>query len=169
MHQLEQMFPSLTLFSDLDWALVTQEYETDYIDHSFPEYLQKKALDGDCPVYLFELAYFEQAQFEIKASLVPFPHLPGIYLNPTALFLSLEFDIETMIRNSKSGKIEVIEYPHVKSLFKNHAGEVRSIEVTTNELEVLESLEDGPLATFNPKNEALIKLIDSGLVLNLLK
>ena len=53
MNSLEQMFPSLTLFSDLDWEAVTQEYESQYIDLSFPESLQQKALDGDCPPYLF--------------------------------------------------------------------------------------------------------------------
>ena len=58
MNSLEQMFPSLTLFSDLNWDKVKTEYESEYSDLSFPEYLQQKCIEGDCPPYLFELAFF---------------------------------------------------------------------------------------------------------------
>src|SRR4051794_32086142 len=70
-HSLQQMFPSLTLFSDIDWNAVTHEYQSEYIDLTFPEYLQQKALDGDCPQYLFELAFFELALFDAKTSAEP--------------------------------------------------------------------------------------------------
>lgn len=166
MHQLQQIFPSLSLFSDLDWNLVTQEYETNYIDLSFPEYLQQKALDGDSPIYLFELAYFEQALFEIKSNPPSFPYLPGFHLNPTALFLSLEFDVEAMIENAKQGKVEVIEYPHVKCLFKNTKDEIKSLELLPDDLHLLQEFEEGPLLSA-PDNKRLKHLIEQGLIIKI--
>lgn len=147
MHTLEQMFPSLTLFSDLDWDAVTKEYESEYIDISFPEYLQQKSLDGDCPPYLFELAYFELALFDAKTSTEAFPHQPGVYLNPTALFLSLEFDVKKMIEDAESGKIDVIEKQHVLCLFRDKQDRVHIQELTETDLDLLQHLEDGPQPT----------------------
>lgn len=147
MHALEQMFPSLTLFSDLNWDLVTKEYETDYIDISFPEYLQQKSLDGDCPPYLFELAFYELALFDVKTSAEPFPHQPGVYLNPTALFLSLEFDVKKMIEDAKAGKIDVIERPHVLCLFRDTHDKIHIQELSEADLDLLQVLEDGPQPT----------------------
>jgi hypothetical protein len=144
MHALQQMFPSLTLFSDLDWDAVTKEYETDYIDISFPEYLQQKTLDGDCPPYLFELAFYELALFDAKTSAEPFPFKPGVYLNPTALFLSLEFDVKQMLSDSQEGKIDVIEKPHVMCVFRDKDDKIHTIEMSEEELELLQHLEDGP-------------------------
>lgn len=164
MHQLQQIFPSLSLFSDLDWNLVTQEYETNYIDLSFPEYLQQKALEGDSPVYLFELAYFEQALFEIKSTPVSFPYVPGFHLNPSALFLSLEFDVEKMIEDAKTGKVEVIEYPHVKCLFKNPGDEIKTSELSSHDLLLLQKFEDGPLSSA-PQEKNLENLVKLGLIL----
>lgn len=164
MHQLQQIFPSLSLFSDLDWNLVTQEYETNYIDLSFPEYLQQKALEGDSPVYLFELAYFEQALFELKSTPPSFPYVPGLHLNPTALFLSLEFDVESMIKNAQTGNIEIIEYPHIKCIFRTVQDELKTIELTEDDIELLQRFEEGPLINV-PQAKNLTNLISEGLIL----
>lgn len=173
MHTLEQMFPSLTLFSDLDWKAVTEEYETNFIDISFPEYLQQKALDGDCPPYLFELAFYELALFDAKTSAEPFPHQPGIYLNPTALFLSLEFDIPEMLKKAMGGEIEIIERPHVLCLFRDSDDSIRSQEMTDEELNLLQNLEDGPQSdrNFIAKSEEshFEKFKQTGLILDLLE
>ncbi len=144
MHALQQMFPSLTLFSDLDWDAVTQEYETEYIDLSFPEYLQQKALDDDCPPYLFELAFYELALFDAKTSVEPFPFKTGVYLNPTALFLSLEFDVVRMLKEAKAGKVEVYERNHVLCLYRDTHDVIHTLEMTDDDLELLQHLEDGP-------------------------
>jgi hypothetical protein len=172
MNALEQMFPSLTLFSDLDWEAVTQEYETSYIDVSFPEYLQQKALDGDCPPYLFELAFFELAMFDAKTSSEPFPFKPGIYLNPTALFLNLEFDIKKMLDEASRGNIEVFERPHVLCIFRDKNDKVSILELADEELNLLQNLEDGPqndhhfVGENDKKNYS--KFTGNGLILDLL-
>lgn len=144
MNALQQMFPSLTLFSDLNWEAVTQEYESHYIDLSFPEYLQQKAEEGDCPPYLFELAFYELALFDARSSSEPFPHQPGVYLNPTALFLSLEFDVKRMLEEAAKGHIEVYEKPHVLCLFRDTSDKVQVIEMSEEDLDLLAHLEDGP-------------------------
>lgn len=169
MHSLEQMFPSLTLFSDLNWDLVTKEYESEYIDISFPEYLQQKSLDGDCPPYLFELAFYELALFDVKTSVEPFPHQPGVYLNPTALFLSLEFDVKKMIEDAKVGKIDVIEREHVLCLFRDKSDKIHIQEVSEADLDLLQVLEDGPQPTASFVEEKQKKQFDtfckSGLII----
>lgn len=144
MNSLQQMFPSLTLFSDLNWELVTEEYEGNYIDISFPEYLQQKAIEGDCPPYLFELAYYELAMFDAKTSTEPFPFKPGIYLNPTALFLTLEFDVKRMLEDATQGKIEVYERPHVLCLYRDTQDKIHTMEMSDEDLNLLQHLEDGP-------------------------
>jgi hypothetical protein len=171
MNSLEQMFPSLTLFSDLDWDAVTKEYETDYIDLTFPEYLQQKALDGDCPPYLFELAFYELAKFDVRTSRELFPHHQGVYLNPTALFLSLEFDILKMLEEAQKGNIEIIERPHVLCLYRDKEDRIHTLEISEDELELLQHLEDGPMEnlTFVPKTSEPVfkKLVSKGLVFHL--
>ncbi len=173
MHALQQMFPSLTLFSDLDWDAVTKEYEGQYIDLSFPEYLQQKTLEGDCPPYLFELAFYELALFDAKTSDEPFPHIPGIYLNPTALFLSLEFDVQKMLKEAHEGKVEIIEYPHVLCLYRDSQDRIQSLEMTDEELDLLQHLEDGPQTDrsfIEDKNQGNFKkFTQSGLILDLLE
>ena len=172
MNALEQMFPSLTLFSDLNWEEVTQEYESQYIDISFPEYLQQKALDGDCPPYLFELAYYELALFDAKTSVEPFPYTAGIYLNPTALFLKLEFDVKRMIDEAKSGSIEIYEKDHVLCIFRDMNDKIHELEMTDQDLDLLQHLEDGPQhdkSFVSDKNKSHFEtFVDSGLILNLL-
>lgn len=144
MNQYQKMFPSLTTFSDLDWEEVTKEFETHYVDVSFPEYLQQKAIDGDCPPYLFELAYYELALFETRTSDLPFPKLPGVHLNPTALFLTLEFDVPMMLAKAARGEIEILERAHVLCLFRDKNDKVRSVELDEEALGLLENLEEGP-------------------------
>lgn len=172
MNPLAQMFPSLTLFSDLDWEAVTREYEAEYIELSFPEYLQQKAIDGDCPPYLFELAFFELALFDARTSSEPFPFRPGIYLNPTALFLKLHFDVKRMIEEAAEGRIEVYERPHVLCLFRDTKDKIHMIEVTDEDLDLLQNLEDGPRSDHNflKKNniEPFNKFRKEDLILDLL-
>jgi hypothetical protein len=172
MHSLEQMFPSLTLFSDLNWDVVTKEYESEYIDISFPEYLQQKALDGDCPPYLFELAFYELALFDAKTSDEPFPYKSGIYLNPTALFLSLEYDIKRMLTEAQAGQIEVYERNHVLCLFRDSHDVIQTMDMSEEELDLLQHLEDGPQDSknfINSLQEGMFrKLVRSGLILDLI-
>ncbi len=170
MNELAQKFPSLTLFSDLNWEAVTTEYETQYVDISFPEYLQQKSLEGDCPPYLFELAFFELALFDARTWDEPFPHVPGIYLNPTALFLSLEFDVKRMLDEASQGRIQVLERPHVLCLFRISDG-VKTIELSDEDLTLLQKLEGGPLPgsdAFNDdERQVFTRLKQLGLILDL--
>lgn len=172
MHALQQMFPSLTLFSDLDWDAVTKEYEADFIDISFPEYLQQKTLEGDCPPYLFELAFYELALFDAKTSLEPYPFKSGIYLNPTALFLSLEFDVRKMLKEAEEGKIEIYERSHVLCIYRNKDDQVKTLEMTEDDLELLQHLEDGPMPDKKFVEEKYLphfkKFTETGLIMDLL-
>lgn len=144
MTNLSALYPSLTLFSDLDWNTVSAEYEQHYIHLSFPEYLQEKALEGDCPPYLFELAFYEHALFEAKNSDETFPHVPGIYLNPTTLFLRLEFDVAKMIDEAQKGQINVVEKDHILAVYRDQQEMVHTIPLTEEELSFLQEFEDGP-------------------------
>ena len=143
MNSLEQMFPSLTLFSDLNWDTVKTEYESEYSDLSFPEYLQQKCIEGDCPPYLFELAFFEQALFELKRMTQVIPTQNGIYLNPYSLFLSLDFDIKKMLEDACQGKIDIQEKQHVVCLFKDKNDQISIMEATDEDLFLLQKLEEG--------------------------
>ncbi len=168
MNSLEQMFPSLTLFSDLNWDTVKTEYESEYSDLSFPEYLQQKCIEGDCPPYLFELAFFEQAVFELKMMEQLTPSQNGIYLNPNSLFLSLDFDIKTMLENANEGKIDVHEKQHVICLFKDKNDQISIIEASDEDLFLLQKLEEGPREndSFVEKHQKLIyeKFLQNGLI-----
>ena len=149
MSNLASIFPSLILFSDLNWDTVTSEYEGHYIHMSFPEYLQAKADEGDCPPYLFEIAYYEQALFEASNADNAFPHQPGVYLNPTALFLSLEFDVVSMIADARKGQPTCIEKEHILVVYRDEAQNVHTLPLTQQELELLQQLEDGPMPDHN--------------------
>lgn len=167
----EQMFPGLTLFSDLNWKVVAEEYESNYSDMTFPEYLQQKSIEGDCPPYLFELAYYELAFFELKnAHDLSVPDKRGLLLNPTAHFLSLEFDIKQMTENASKGNIEIIERPHVLCIFKNHSnGAICVHELHEDELTLLSEFEE-PKENFqienDPKKSQIHHFIENGLILN---
>lgn len=169
MNTLEKMFPSLTLFSDLNWEAVTQEYESHYIKLSFPEYLQQKALDGDCPPYLFELAFYELALFDARTSSENFPHEQGVYLNPTALFLSLEYDVKRMLEEASKGHVDVYEKDHVMAIFRDKHDKVHCEELDQEELSLLEQLEDGPANSTDEikANQSILKkLLDNHLIIN---
>lgn len=171
MSTLEQMFPSLTLFSDLNWDKVTSEYLSDYGDISFPEYLQQKHIEGDCPAYIFELAYFEQALLELKELKLDEPKQKGIFLNPSSLFLSLEFDIKKMLEDAHQGEVNIIEKQHVVCLFKNKNGQIISIETSDEELFLLQKLEEGPRedSSFVSENQQQLyeKFLRNGLIWDL--
>ncbi|HXH73476.1 MAG TPA: hypothetical protein VNJ08_00825 [Bacteriovoracaceae bacterium] len=172
MNELQKMYPSLTTFSDLNWDLVGQEYEATSIDISFPEYLQLKAEEGDCPPYLFEIAYYELAAFNARTCTDPFPINSGIYLNPTALFLSLEFDVLKMLEVAQTGKIEIYEKPHVLCLYRDVKDELNSIEIDETGLLLLQQLENGPQIDRSfvaPQFKVSYKdLVEKGLILDLL-
>lgn len=171
MTNLEQLYPSLAQFSDIDWEAVTKEYEATSIEISFPEYLQLKAEEGDCPPYLFELAYYEMAMNNVRISDEPLPFKPGIYLNPTALFLSLQFDVPRMLKDALRGEIEIHEKDHVLCLYRGEGDEVRFREVGQAELEILQNLEEGPQFdhSFVKENdqEDFQKLVSEGIILDL--
>ena len=169
MRSLQTMFPSLTKFSDLDWEAVTREYEATSIGISFPEYLQIKAEQGDCPPYIYELAFYELAAFDAKSSATPFPHQPGIYLNPTALFLNLEFDIPRMLEEAELGNIEVFERSHILCIYRDKDDVVNSIELDGPSLELLSELEDGPVTKINERNLNYKSLVKRGLILDLIE
>lgn len=171
MTPLEKFFPSLTLFSDIDWQAVTREYEATAIDISFPEYLQRKAEEGDCPAYLFELAYYELAAFSAKNAQDPFPYRPGVYLNPTAHFLNLTFDVPRMLEEAEKGAIEVLERPHILCLYRDREDEVNAIQLDESGLLLLQALEEGPqagrqfvAAQLEPHYHSLV---EKGLILEL--
>lgn len=169
MRSLQTMFPSLSKFSDLDWEAVTREYEATSIGISFPEYLQIKAEQGDCPPYLYELAFYELAAFDAKSSVTPFPHQPGIYLNPTALFLNLEFDIPRMLEEAELGNIEVFERSLILCIYRDKDDVVNSVELDGPSLELLSQLEDGPLTNISKRNQNYEFLVKRGLILDLIE
>jgi hypothetical protein len=169
MYELQKMYPHLERFCDLNWEAVTKEYEEVAIEISFPEYLQEKALLGDCPPYIFEIAYYELASFNAKTSDEPFPHRPGVYLNPTAMFLSLEFDIQKMLEMMNQGTIEVYEKSHVLCLYLGENEKVTTLELDKKSLEILQKMENGPLSSRkvldSSDQETLSYLINRKLVI----
>lgn len=164
MSTLQAKFPSLTLFSDLDWEAVSNEYERDYGDLSFPEYLQQKAVEGDCPPYLFELAYYEMAHHELAGTPAP-EATKTLTLNPTALFLNLEYDVEAMLDEAQQGNITLIEKEHVLTLFMDLKGQVCSLELTNDDLLLLQKLEEGETPT-EKELKASKRLLEWGLILS---
>lgn len=145
MSNLSAIFSSLTLFSDINWEEITQEYEDGHIHLSFPEYLQQKALEGDCPPYLFEIAFYEQALFELRSTPITFPHSPGIHLNPSLMFLTLEFDVVAMLEKARNKDLTIQERNHILAIYKDQNDELHSLPLTVEEIKLLGELEDGPL------------------------
>lgn len=168
---LSEMFKDLTLFSDLNWDAVTSEYNSEYSDLSFPEYLQQKSIDGDCPSYLFELAFYEQAIFELKNMKPQIPSQKGIYLNPRSLFLSLDFDVQKMLEDARKGQIEVHEKQHVLCLFKNNDEAIIALNVSEGDLLLLQTLEEQPQedTSFikNEQKNSFEKFLKNGLIWNI--
>ncbi len=175
---LEEMYPSLTVFSDLKWDTVTQEYIASHDERpqdieefvfNFPAYLQEKAAAGDSPAYLFELAFFELLQNQMIEASIETPEPPGIYLNPTLSFLNLEYDVSLMIDEATKGNPQLIERPHVLCIYHHPLRGLHHLDVTTPMLEVLGELEDGPLKSranlAAVQQKILNELIELGLVL----
>ena len=178
---LEEMYPSLTVFSDLTWDTVTQEYIASHDERpqdieefvfNFPAYLQEKAAAGDSPAYLFELAFFELLQNQMIEATIETPEPPGIYLNPTLSFLNLEYDVSLMIDEATKGNPLLIERPHILCIYHHPLRGLHHLDVTTPMLEVLEELEDGPLKSRDnlatPQQKILNELIESGLILEVI-
>ena len=175
---LEKMFPSLSVFSDLNWDDVAREYiashesmPTNVEDFvfDFPGYLQSKAQDGDSPTFLFELAFFELIQSQLLLIDLDTPTTPGIYLNSTLSFLNLEFDVNLMIDEATKGNTQLIQRPHILCLFKHPDLGLHHVDISTAYLNVLQELEDGPLKTRSDLPQAhqktLSELIKLGLIL----
>ncbi len=160
MKDLARQFQSLNLFSDLEWDKVIAEYEGEFVHLTFPEYLQEKANAGDCPPYLFEIAFFEQALMEARNSDVKFPHQPGTYLNPSTLFLSLEYDIPRMLTEAKQGNPEVIEASQILAVYRDETNQVHTLPLSREELRILEKMEDGPLSSSEIEDQFKIILHD---------
>jgi hypothetical protein len=177
---LENMYPSLTVFSDLNWNQVAQEYiashdqrpeDVEEFIFNFPEYLQDKAAEGDSPPFLFELAFFELMKSQMIEAMIETPQVAGLYLNPTLSFLNLEYDVVLMIDEATKGNVQVIERPHVLCIYRHPQRGLHHLEITTPILEVLKELEDGPLTSRNklplPQQQTLNELIELGLVLEI--
>jgi hypothetical protein len=159
---LRDSFPSLALFSDMDWIAVEKEFEISSKIITFPEYLEFKAEEGDCPQYLFELAYFDAALKSIEEGEFFFPESPGIHLNPSACFLSFDHDILKMVKDAHEGTINVIERQNVLSVYVDPTGEIRFHEISIPELDLLQKLEASILSK---DHEALPGLTQAGLIL----
>ena len=168
MHSLEQMYSCLTLFSDLNWSEVITEYESLSPDLTFPEYLQQKCLEGDCPPYLYELAFYEMARSHVESLKLELPQKPGLYLNPSLVFLNFDFDVKKMLEEASQGQIHVYEKSHILCLFRNKKNQVHATEITHKDLELLQKLENGPLfdCDFDLKADHDQKLIDLGIIIN---
>jgi hypothetical protein len=160
---LKDSFPSVSLFSDMDWNAVSREYEPTSKFVTFPEYLAIKAEEGDCPQHIFELAYFDAALAGLQEGEFTFPDEPGIHLNPSACFLSLDHDILKMVVDAHDGKMNIIERPNVLSLFVNDEGEIVFHELSREDLDLLQKLEEGNLEKGHP---ALASLTEKALIIS---
>ncbi len=146
----------------MDWNAVAREYEQTSAYVTFPEYLELKAEEGDCPHHLFELAYFDAALSGLQDGEFLFPEAPGLHLNPTARFLSLDHDILRMVADAQDGKIEVIERQNVLCIYADSEGEIRFHELNSDELELLQLMEEG---TLNKNHKSLPLLAELEVIL----
>ena len=177
---LETMYPSLTVFSDMNWEEISQEYiatheerpqDIDEFIFHFPQFLQEKAALGECPIYLFELAFFELMQNQTLATDADMPNTKGIHLNPTLSFLNLEFDVSLMVDEATKGNVQIIQRPHVLCIYRHPTRGLHHVDITTPVLEVLQELEDGPVRERgdlpSSQQKTLHELIDLGLVIEI--
>jgi hypothetical protein len=172
---LEDTFTSLSVFSDLEWNTIFKEYlasheerptDIEEFTFNFPFFLQQKSLEGDCPSYLFELAYVELAQDQILNSEISLGPKKGIHLNPTATFLNLEFDILHMLNEATRGSVQVIPRHHVLCLFRDPVSGFNHLEINQARLDILQSLEDGPRSKQElGQTETVDELLKLGLIL----
>lgn len=177
---LEKTYPSLTVFSDMNWEEVSQEYIASHDERptdveefvfNFPTFLQEKAVAGDSPSYLFELAFFELIQNQVLSFDLDLPATPGIHLNPSLSFLNLDYDVKLMIDEATKGNTQLLMRPHVLCIFRHPRLGLNQIDITSSYLEVLQELENGPLKDRSdlPKSEqkALSELIKLGVILDI--
>ena len=167
MNQLKELYPHLSLFSDLDWDAVSSEYDESYSELTFPEYIEQKALEGDAPLYLYELAYFDYVcgilqNFELSSE-----DVKGVQLNSSAHFLNFEFDIYQMIELTKKQKIEILERSNILCLFKNLKNEIQACELRQEDLQFLEKLENGPIEKSLIQNNEELKILKALLEKNI--
>jgi hypothetical protein len=170
---LETMYPSLTVFSDMNWGEVSREYlvshevrptDLDEFLFNFPQYLQDKANAGDCPGYLFELAFYELLQNQTMLNDLDLPKTKGLHLNSSLSFLNLEYDIHLMMDEATKGNVQLIARPHILCIYRHPQKGLHHIDITTPILEVLQQLENG-IAPTNQKT--LVELIKLGLVVDI--
>jgi hypothetical protein len=164
MHELQRQYPYLDLFGEMPWHEVTEEYQSMAIEMSFPEYLQHKSIEGECPAYFFELAFYQLALEQVRNADPSWPLKKGLWLNPTAHFLSLEFDIPEMISNAKNGRIEVIHNPKTMGICLDQNNQVRQVILTPDELRILAQIENEIQIDIHHSPE-LEKLIQSGIII----
>jgi hypothetical protein len=160
---LRDSFPSLSLFSDIDWNAVSKEFGPASKVITFPEYLELKVEEGDCPGHILELAYFDSALMALQEGEFSFPDSPGFHLNPSACYLSFDHDILKMVTDAQDGTIAIIERPNVLSVFLDDTGNVCFHELSQQELEVLQALEEN---NHPEQSKALTSLTEAGLVLH---
>lgn len=169
---LETMYPSLTVFSDMDWNEVSREYlvshderptDLDEFLFNFPQYLQDKAASGDCPSYLFELAFYELLQNQTLLTDLEIPTEKGYHLNPSLSFLNLEYDINVMLDEATKGNVQLISRPHILCIYRDPVKGLNHVDITTPMLEVLQELESGKAPL---RQNMLNELIKLGLVLD---
>ncbi|MFL5785809.1 MAG: hypothetical protein ACJ76H_14420 [Bacteriovoracaceae bacterium] len=161
---LRDSFPSLSLFSDIDWNAVSKEFGPASKVITFPEYLELKVEEGDCPRHVLELAYFDSALMALQEGEFVFPDSPGFHLNPSACYLSFDFDILKMVTDAQDGTIAIIERPNVLCVYLDENGNISFHELSETELEVLQTLEEN---NHPEKTNALTSLTEVGLVLHI--
>jgi hypothetical protein len=177
---IEDTYSSLEIFSDISWEVICNEYlashesppkDVDDFVAGFPQFLEDKAAEGECPTYLFEIAYVELMASILSEAKVDMPKKKGLHLNPTLSFLTLEFDVLQMLEDSKSGEASVIERPHILCLYQDGENGLCSQEIEEDELEILKKLEDQEDCTsdqFPSKDQqSLAHLIKTGMILDM--
>jgi hypothetical protein len=173
---LQERYCQLSLFSDIKWADVANEYlasheqrptDLEAFVFNFPDFLQRKAEDGDCPSYLFELAYYQLAQAQVVSSPSTFPTSSGIHLNPSATFLNFEFDVVKMLEDAENGSIHVLERPHILCLFLHPSEGLFQLELNEKQLEFLSLLEEGPKNQVDLNFEVCREFLQHGLLLDI--
>lgn len=147
---LEEMYPSLSLFSDINWDEVAREYMVSHDERptdldefiiNFPDFLQEKCQSGDSPDYLFELAYVELLQNQILSTEIDYPEESGLHLNPTLSFLNLEYDINLMLDEAEKGNIQLVERSHILCIYRHPTIGLHHLYVTNPMIEILELIE----------------------------
>jgi hypothetical protein len=175
---LEQMYPGLSVFSDINWDQITKEYIASFDERpqdieefvfGFPEFLQEKASRDECPDHLFELAYYELLENNIIHSEMPPIDSSGLHMNPTLSFLNLEYDISQMIDEATKGNIQIIPKEHILCVYRHPKNGLHTIDISTAQLTILQELEKGPIQNLQqiPGNlqDELKQMLNLGLVL----